>query len=669
MRTLLVLGAIAACAFPAVAADPPEKTDRFGDPLPAGALMRLGTVRGTAVIGSFGVAADGSVVTVDAQGGLRLWHRESDSPEAVVRLPVKVPAAWNGFVRSCVSPDASRVACCAAESVIVFERRGDKPPVEVGAFKLTRIESLAFNPDGTKLLVLSKENAPTVHLCDIKAGQSQVLVDGLKFVGQVDFSSDGRRVVVNAWEELLVFDSNSGDQLARWAPDEVKLSDVALNAAGDTVAALVYNSETEEYTGVRFYDAKTGKPRAGMTGTSAGSWVTFAPDGKTVLVGDNRGVRWWDPAAGKVLRRFDGAGSEVPYREKPVARFSLDGKALVGTTGRALLRWDAKTGESLSPDVHNNAHFGRVTALGVSADYTQYATGTGSRVRLWDAKTGKPVATMPCEHLWPQNLEFAPDGKSLFVPGGGDVAQWDTATGKEIRRFTVDPKEPRQNMTMGLIVSNDGKTVTAVTRGSLRGMWSSVFATWDTKDGARLATKSLDAFEWNARRYSINFSPGAQFASMHGDVFPVALGPTKGLLPPRTLGPGFDAGAFSRDGGRIAFTFIDTDDPPGTMRGVVYSTATGVKLCDFPTGSGGRVALNADGSVLAAAGRTELTFWDANTGKLLARHKAPATDSLDTVYSLSFAEVIRFTPDGTKLITGHADTTALVWAVPVRPGK
>ena len=34
---------------------------------------------------------------------------------------------------------------------------------------------------------------------------------------------------------------------------------------------------------------------------------------------------------------------------------------------------------------------------------------------------------------------------------------------------------------------------------------------------------------------------------------------------------------------------------------------------------------------------------------------------------LPFARVLRYFPDGTKLVTGHIDTTALVWEVPSRP--
>jgi hypothetical protein len=57
-------------------------------------------------------------------------------------------------------------------------------------------------------------------------------------------------------------------------------------------------------------------------------------------------------------------------------------------------------------------------------------------------------------------------------------------------------------------------------------------------------------------------------------------------------------------------------------------------------------------------------FWDLPTGIEFAQRKAHALHLDDP---LPFAPLLRYLPDGTKLVTGHIDTTALVWEAPVRP--
>lgn len=667
MRALFVFVSVLGLMAPAIAADPPGRVDRFGDPLPAGALMRLGTLRGSAPITNFGVAADGSVVTVGSEADVRVWFPERDSPEPAVRLPVRVPDEW--VIRSQVSPDGGRVACIAPDAVVVYERRGDRPPSEVAAFKIAGARSLTFSPDGAALAVVTTDPASAVHLCDVKAATSRVLADGIRHVEQVAFSGDGRRVGVSTFTGFVMWDAAKGDELARWALDGFALSAVALDRTGELLAARVYKSATEEYLDVRFLDAKTGKPRAGLTAAAGGHWVSFAPDGKTVLIGDNRGVRWWDPAAGRLLRQFDGATDLGHYSDRPPARFTADGKTLVATSGRVLFRWDAGTGEPRFRDVDTVQHFDRITALGASPGGKWYATGGGSRIKVWDAVTGKPATTTPAPHLRPNNLEFAPDGKTLYTPAPepGQLTRWDVATGKEVRRFTADPKRPAQRMTVGLRLSEDGKMLTALTLARVQGTDTPLLSTWDAATGERQFTKDIAPFAWPLPHYRVNFSHNALHASTCGNVFLTADGPARDRLPERALGPGFKPGEFSGDGSRIAFSLVDGRDPQRRMQGVVYDTVTGGKLRDFPAGSGGRVALGPKGDVLAAAGLTDLTFWDVGTGELIAGYKSPTAEKAPHVYS--FAEVIRFTPDGDKVITGHPDGTALVWAVPKRRGK
>src|SRR5690242_15708455 len=75
MAHLLVLAALALPHF-----------DRYGDPLPPGAVTRFGTVRyriGT--VGSFDLSPDGKTLAVETANRLTLWDVESGRP--TLRIP------------------------------------------------------------------------------------------------------------------------------------------------------------------------------------------------------------------------------------------------------------------------------------------------------------------------------------------------------------------------------------------------------------------------------------------------------------------------------------------------------------------------------------------------------------------------------------------------------
>ena len=68
---------------------------------------------------------------------------------------------------------------------------------------------------------------------------------------------------------------------------------------------------------------------------------------------------------------------------------------------------------------------------------------------------------------------------------------------------------------------------------------------------------------------------------------------------------------------------------------------------------------------MVVVGSKALSFHDLAAGKTFAERKAPAPETEGPGYS--FTRAVRYFPDGTKLVTGESDTTALVWEVPARP--
>jgi WD40 repeat protein len=122
--------------------------------------------------------------------------------------------------------------------------------------------------------------------------------------------------------------------------------------------------------------------RPSLPALDGDGWVTFAPDGKTVLLGGPKGVRRWDPETGKLIRPFDAPYSVAVGFTTPNTRFTPDGKVLVSHTRRARVRWDAATGRPPFPASHETGHTGQVMALG------SRPTARGSRSSAWSPGRG-----------------------------------------------------------------------------------------------------------------------------------------------------------------------------------------------------------------------------------------------------------------------------------------
>src|SRR5437868_13589682 len=149
-RTLCPLAVLLALPLSAPAADPPARAkDAFGDPLPAGAVLRLGTTRLRAPISSFGILADGTVVTVGPKNEVRTWGPKDDESDVPIPIPVAGPEAY-GYPQ--VSPDGRLVAANSRVKVVVWERPVDAIK-EVAAFDIDKPRYLLFSPDGSKLAV------------------------------------------------------------------------------------------------------------------------------------------------------------------------------------------------------------------------------------------------------------------------------------------------------------------------------------------------------------------------------------------------------------------------------------------------------------------------------------------------------------------------------------
>jgi WD40 repeat protein len=286
----------------------------------------------------------------------------------------------------------------------------------------------------------------------------------------------------------------------------------------------------------------------------------------------------------------------------------------------------------VAPDAHG-AHV--VTAM-FSPDGRFVVTASDDRTaRLWETATGREIRRFEGHTGFVRVATFSPDGR-LVVTGSADSTAriWDVATGRELRRFTEHTNQVRwaafsPDGRFLVTASNDSTARIAGTAGAARALvghrnqvWSAAFS----PDGLLVVTASNDSTAriWDA---------------MSG-----------ALLRTLDRHTGFVWSArFSPDG-----RFVVTASTDGTAR--ISDAMTGAPVCTIDGHERGvnSAVFSPDGLLVATASddRT-VRFWNGSTCE-------PSGDSL------AHAGVVRsaaFSPDGQLVATGSFDGTVRLWDV------
>src|SRR5262245_3233187 len=173
----------------------PAATDTFGDPLPAGAVVRLGTSRlRHAGLYSLAFTADGPLASFGADKTVRVW--KPTSGQLLRQQPVandKMHRFWGG----CLSPDGKRVAVPVLDRMKVFDTASGKELADVQL--LSSYDGRArFSPDGRFLAVVhhNGQEKRQLHLCDVETNTTREVCKVRGFADDPVFGRDGRRLAL-----------------------------------------------------------------------------------------------------------------------------------------------------------------------------------------------------------------------------------------------------------------------------------------------------------------------------------------------------------------------------------------------------------------------------------------------------------------------------------------
>jgi WD40 repeat protein len=360
----------------------PARTDRFGDPLPEGAVFRPGT--------------------------LRLRH-----------------AGPLDHLAFC--PNGKRIASLSYSKDLVrlWDRATGKQATALPTCAVYPF--FAFSPDGKTLAVNGQAG---LCLCEAATGTIRHQAVGQHF-SRFGFSPDSRTLYALGFQRICLWDVATGRRLGKWPTDEPETDSATLSPGSRLVA---YFGQKDCH--IRRWDLRS-RRKAGdwqMAGKAPLTAAAFSGDAQVLAVGcGDRFIRLYRTATSKELRRWEAqAKAVVCFAGIDSVAFAPRSHLLATVDGDKVLRlWNWVTAEEVRhfPGVAGPITFsagGKVLAAG----------GVDFRVRLWDVATGRDLCPASALAGGITGVSFSPDGRLLAASSDrNQVRLYEPATGKELGRL------------------------------------------------------------------------------------------------------------------------------------------------------------------------------------------------------------------------------------------
>ncbi len=653
---------------PAEVAQPGPALDRYGDPLPDGAVARFGSIRfrhGRS-LESIAYSPDGKTIASGGEGRVMLWEAETGKPIPLVRKvtdpakarrdPMKPQLEEGHTFRLAFTPDGKTLLSTGTPSPAC-----DRDHIEV--WDLTKRQwissikypdvpdsrgsrSIAVSPDGKTIAAASDSG----HVL-ILDGRTHRLVTTLKLRGGfgLSFSPDGKTLAVGTLQDVVLLDPATGKETGRL--DAGWVGPVAFAPDGKSLWVGLYGTpwSLQKPCTISRWDLRTGIPVQTFE-TGPVRSLAVSPDGKTLASGGQQSTPLlWGVDTGKAVK-LDQPRSIRAWAFVEGLAFAPDGKTLAAADSNGQVRvWDIATRRELH---RHDEHVGGILNVSLSPDGKQAATvGWDGTVRIWDVATGQAIRFWTADAT--ASVNYTPDGRSLLTAGwGGTVRLWDAATGKEVRRFRDERGFARAAVSPdGRLVAASGKDLVSITLyetatgrpiRELTGHTSSLSLLTFSPDSRQLIS-AADMF----------FVPGGQLLDDRSvRVWDV----TTGLQIHKIDAGRPQRGAAVSPDGRVVAVGVELEEEK-TKYLRFWDTVTGKELAGRRMKDVGWPAFSPDGRYLATAKHDDIRVIEVASGRVVQAFEGVGAS----------VNGMTFTPDGRRLVSAHDDGTALVWDVTPHP--
>jgi WD40 repeat protein len=614
--------------------------DLHGDPLPPGAIARIGTVRWLHP-GCEGMTylSDGKQVLSWSNNSIR-WF-ESETGKMLRRE--ECPA---GALVACAAPIDGKILACIGlkDKITIYNVPDWKSRCTFALAQAEAASDIAFSPSG-RFVAARDASKEYLFVWDIEKAK---LVQQLKAPKEPETSSQefaksrrhhlafaGDDVVVACWRQWL----------CGWSVPDGKLLGKA-KGAGEVHGELAVSPDGkivawDDDQQVRFFDTRFLMEVCSPRKIGPVLRLLFAPEGENLLFADGQstGVLAWKTGKSRSFETPDCTPKAI----------SSDGKVLVWYRSGEVGHVDLKTGKRLDKaDVHCES----IGATCLTPDGRLVISAAEEGLHFWDAATGKHVKRT--SGLQVCSLLVSDDG--MLAAGIGlshEFAVWEVPSGKLLRSFT--DQFPISGFYFPLGFDADANLILG--GGPINGFRDYKYVSWDWK-GSQKNGKAMPPVELRAPPAFAHAGRPWVAVQVKGVLWFVNYRGERLCRP--FLEPAKSLGAVACSTcGRWAAVQLDLDVGAhwSAFRVAVVETSTG--RIRFTVGAPSLMScdqyltLLPDGKLMVLD-YGELSIRASDTGKVLTR--IAGHDS--SIWNFTVSR------DGKRLVTLGDDATVLVWDVP-----
>jgi WD40 repeat protein len=677
-------------------AKPPVLTDFFGDPLPPGAVARLGTLRfrHRGEINSLAYSPDGKVLAASGRDGqIRFWDPNTGKELANLKDHTSTVCSL------AFTSDGKTLASGSADETIriwdlsQWSEKATISPILTIADHKKSIGSVAFSPDG-KMLASASAWDPAIKLWDLsnwRAGGAKPPVSSIDGHGNgvlaVAFSPDGKMLASGGYNQAKLWDVSSR-QLKASFPHKLECMSVAFRPDGKMLASASMDGAIKlwDLSQKIVPDGNTSYLIINAHSHGAGDIsLAFSRDGKILASGSaDSTVKLWD------LDKLKPGAATTPVHtlSGPFAflnvinsvAISPDGKTVAaGGLDQVVKLWDIKTGKpKLIPEPISQTrndrtqelergHSCMVDALAFSPAGLTIATAgsTEFNIKVWrlsePTKNSGALALDQCLTRKTGRVfyqTFSSDGKLLASTGwGGYIQIWDMPAVTE----RIGLEAPKVRAFRSLAFSPDSRTLASTCdRDEAAGVVSPLLL-WNLKTGKEIT--DFKGPRWASR------------VAFNSDGTTMAIGGAKGAVKLWDVAKGKEWASLTHGDD---WTHCTSFSPDGKILGTdqkeiflwdVLATKPIGKLLAYHGNRSFEVAFSPDGKMLASEGEDGVVkLWDltkcrsgmfSNSPEKIAQ--APMVRNL--VGHFGFITGVAFSPDSRFLASSSKDTTVLLWDI------